>query len=914
MAATQKSPLPPVDLSHADVSSSQLNQLKNLLCKYASVFSTHSNDYGRADILNHRIHTGDASPLRQRAYRCSPAVKTEINKQIQALVTNDVIEESHSPWSSPIVMVKKIDGSFRFCVDYRRLNKVTVKDSHPLPRTDDTLDALSGSVYFTTVDLSSGYWQVPMHPDDKEKTAFTTGDGLYQFKVMPMGLTNAPPTFQRLMELVLHGLHWSSCLVYLDDVIVVGRSFSDHMSNLEQVLSRFQRANLKLKPSKCHFLRSEVCFLGHIVSRNGILPDPSNTDRVHTWLTPRNPTEVRSFLGLCSYYRRFVKNFAHIASPLHRLTQKGVPFQWTPECETAFTSLRNALTQPPIVAYPITTKPFILFTDASNTAIGSVLSQVQNGRERVIAYASHVLTAAERRWSTFDRELWAIVWSIRHFRHYLASSSFTVVTDHKPLVGLRKLTVQNDRTGRRSRWALELDPYDWLIIHRDGNRHANADALSRRPPLPKEQDPPAPNLNVQPPLSCQCKPAPPPVCASIHTPIEKGPHAIPPSGPTVPPDISLPQPPTPVDGPDPSSPLLGCNLIPSQQTDPDITQVLTWVTKGSCPSRTQLRNYSPAIRRLCFDFHKLSIIDGILCRHSRPTFGSPRVYQVIIPLALQSQVLSLLHGDPLTGHFSAEKTFQRSLQLCYWPYIRRDIDNHCKTCRPCESRRNPSPRNKAPMQIFNSSRPFQRVFADITQLPKTTKNNQYILVVMDQFTKYVNLYPLLDQTAKSVAQCIFHHYISEHGIPEVLHTDQGRQFESILVQELCKLLGIKKTRTSPYHPQSDGQVERFNRNLKEQLAKYLATPTTAEWDDYLAQVQMAYNSTTHSSTGYSPFYLAKGREPRLPAHILISPPSQHTCSFDSPESYVTSLKSRLASAFDFASDRQNHASSSQKHH
>ncbi len=298
---------------------------------------------------------------------------------------------------------------------------------------------------------------------------------------MPMGLTNAPPTFQRLMELVLHGLDWSTCLVYLDDVIIVGKSFEHHMINLEHVLKRFQQANLKLKPSKCQFLRTEVTFLGHVVSQDGIRPDPANTDRVRTWPTPRTPTQVRSFLGLCSYYRRFVKNFAKIAAPLHRLTQKGATFDWSLECEDAFTSLRDALTHPPIMAYPDPSQPFIIYTDASHAAIGCVLSQTHNRQERVVAYASHVLTAAERRWSTYDRELWAIVWSIRHFRHYLASTQFTVVTDHKPLVGLRKLLFQNDRTGRRSRWALELNPSDWVIIHRDGKRHGNADALSRRP-------------------------------------------------------------------------------------------------------------------------------------------------------------------------------------------------------------------------------------------------------------------------------------------------------------------------------------------------------------------------------------------------------------------------------------------------
>ena len=562
------------------------------------------------------------------------------------------------------------------------------------------------------------------------------------------------------------------------------------------------------------------------------------------------------------------------------------------------------------MAYPDSTKPFILFTDASHCAVGSVLSQVQNGRERVIAYASHVLTAAERRWSTYDRELWAIVWSIRHFRHYLACSPFTIVTDHKPLVGLRKLPVHNDRTGRRSRWALELDPYDWLIIHRDGARHANADALSRRPTIPDEHDKhDACQITLPLPTT---KPAPlahTSSCATVQTPKSKA------SSPSVPHPYTIMQSQshdTSVNGSvcfqlsD-----MGYDLNNAQQSDPDIQQVITWVTLCNRPSRAQLRNYSRTIRRLCLDFNNLLTIDGVLYRRSQPTFGKPRVNQVIVPHSLHSIVLSLLHGDRLAGHFSSDKTFQRSIPLCYWPYIRRDIDMHCRTCCVCESRRNPIPRTRAPMTICTSYHPFQRVFADITELPPTTKDNRYVLVIMDQFKKYVNLYPLHDQTAQSVAKCIFDHYISEHGIPETIHTDQGRQFGSSLIHELCQLLGIKKTRTSPYHPQSDGQVERFNRSLKDQLCKYLSTSTTSEWDDVLRQVELAYNSTVHSSTGYSPFYLAKGREPRLPAHILLGSPSPQ--QYASPQSYATSIKSCLTAAFAHVKANQDLASASQKH-
>ena len=296
-----------------------------------------------------------------------------------------------------------------------------------------------------------------------------------------MGLTNAPATFQRMMELVLRGLPWQVCMVYLDDVLLYSPTFEDHLSSLGEVFSRIQAAGLRLNPKKCHLARDHVVFLGHVVSRQGLQPDPRNTDKVRTWPTPRNPTEVRAFVGLCSYYRRFVKDFAQRAAPLHRLTCKDTPFKWTAECAAAFDYLKGVLSSAPVVTMPDFSKPFKVYTDASLEAVGAVLAQDRDGLERVVVYASQSLTSPEKRWSTFDRELWAIVWAVRQFRHYIGSAAFTIITDHKPLLGLRNMSIDKDPTGRRARWVLELDPYNWFIQHKDGQRHTNADALSRRP-------------------------------------------------------------------------------------------------------------------------------------------------------------------------------------------------------------------------------------------------------------------------------------------------------------------------------------------------------------------------------------------------------------------------------------------------
>lgn len=287
----------------------RLSRAKSLILEYKDLFSSDSNDVGHTSLTQHRINTGNHLPIRQHPRRLPFSKRTDVRNMLLEMQEKDVIEPSTSPWSSPIVLVKKKDGSMRFCVDYRKLNEVTKKDSYPLPRIDDTLDALTGHTWFSTLDLKSGYWQVEVHPEDREKTAFTAGDqGLWQFKVMPFGLCNAPATFERLMDSVLRGLSCDACLVYLDDIIIVGRNFQEHLANLRTVLTRLRQANLKLNPTKCHLFRKEVKYLGHVISSAGVSADPEKTNAVKNWPRPKDCHQLRSFLGLCTYYRRFVKD------------------------------------------------------------------------------------------------------------------------------------------------------------------------------------------------------------------------------------------------------------------------------------------------------------------------------------------------------------------------------------------------------------------------------------------------------------------------------------------------------------------------------------------------------------------------------------------------------------------------------
>ncbi|KRY64941.1 Retrovirus-related Pol polyprotein from transposon 17.6 [Trichinella pseudospiralis] len=372
-----------------------------------------------------------------------------------------VIEPSCGPWSSPIVLVKKKDGLYHFCVDYPKLNHHTKKDAHPIPEIEETLQRLgqlSGATWFSTLDLASGYWQVEVAEEDKEKTAFTTPFGLYQFRVMRFGLCNAPATFQRLMETVLCGLHWTTCMVYLDDVIVFSKDAAEHLEKLDEVFSRLQGAGLKIKSTKCKLFQERVKYLNHIVSRDGVQPDPEKIKAVEQWPTPRCAKELQQFLGLASYYRRFVKGFPQLAEPLHRFSEKGKWWNWTDQ------------------SHPNFKIPFVVDTDASGDGLGAVLSQIIAGQERVVAFASCTLSKPERKYCATRREMLALVWALKQFRCFLYGRRFTVRTDHGSLTWLRNF---KEPEGQVARWLEQLAEFDFEVIHCPGRKHHNADALFR---------------------------------------------------------------------------------------------------------------------------------------------------------------------------------------------------------------------------------------------------------------------------------------------------------------------------------------------------------------------------------------------------------------------------------------------------
>ena len=461
-----------------DLDSQQQELLWRLLVEFKDSFALREDDVGRTQLVEHEIDTGDARPIKCRPRRLPLARQEACDKAVGNMLQAGVIEPSDSPWAAAVVMVPKKNGEWRLCSDYRPLNGVTKKDSYPLPRVDESLDLVSGSAWFSSLDLRSGYYQMPLAPSARPKTAFCTGRGLWQFKVLSFGLCNAPASFARLMDQVLTGIPRQECLVYLDDILAHGPSFDAALLSLRRVLERIRAAGLKLHPDKCHFMQRQVTFLGHRVGREGISTVQDKVQAVADWPVPSTQKDLKSFLGLASYYRRFVRGFSCIAAPLFQLLHKDREFVWTDACQGAFDQLRRALSDAPVLAPADPSLPFMLDTDASGVGAGGVLSQVGADGERVVAYFSRVFNKAEKRYCVTRRELLAVVLSVRHFKYYLCGLPFTVRTDHSALQWLMSF---REPEGQVARWLEELQAYNFTVVHRAGAQHSNADALSRRP-------------------------------------------------------------------------------------------------------------------------------------------------------------------------------------------------------------------------------------------------------------------------------------------------------------------------------------------------------------------------------------------------------------------------------------------------
>ena len=460
---------------HLSVDRDMLNNTVGYLSQWPQVFT---EDLGRVNLIKHRIDTGDSNPVALPLRRVNPQRMAVISKETEALLSKGVISHSRSPWAAPALLVPKTDGTWRFVIDFSELNKLTTKDSYPLPRIDDAIESLSHSRIFSIMDCTAGFWQIETHPLDRHKAAFLTHDGLYEFNVMPMGLKNSPATFQRMMDTVLSGLQWRFALAYMDDVLVYSKNIEDHFSHMTQVLNRLLEAGLTIKPKKTHVFAPSLRYLGYQIDSQGTRPLPEKIKAIMEIKPPTNVSELRSFLGLTNFYRRFICKFAQIASPLYSLLKESVKWAWTSDCQKAFESLRDAIASSPVLIRPDFSKPFQLATDGSKIGYAGVLSQFdENGREHPILFISRTCTPAELNYGSSELEAAAAIWAIETLHNYIGNTHFTLITDHDSLRWLLTGTKRN----RLNRWAVRLQEFDFTIKHRAGRKHSNVDYFSRHP-------------------------------------------------------------------------------------------------------------------------------------------------------------------------------------------------------------------------------------------------------------------------------------------------------------------------------------------------------------------------------------------------------------------------------------------------
>ena len=814
------------ELTHAinpRLSSGDKNLLLDTLLAFPDVFS---NSLGHTSVTVHNIDTGNASPIRQYPRRLPYHHRAEVEKQVNDMLSQGVIQPSTSPWSSPIVLVKKKDGSYRFCIDYRKLNSVTNIDAHPLPRVDDLLEALNGNTIFSTLDLRSGYWQVGMHPSDCEKTAFSTPGGLYEFLRLPYGLSNAPATFSRAIGIVLSGLTYAECLCYFDDVIIFSKNMSEHCTRLTAVLNRFRQHNLRVKASKCSFGADKVVYLGHTVSHEGIHTDPKKIKVLKDLPSPSNLENLRSFLGLAGYYRKLIPDFATLSAPLTMLTKKHAKFLWTDQHQAAFQALKERLCSAPVLAYPDFNRPFLLQTDASDVGLGAILAQrTANGQERVIAYASYTLSQRERNYSAMEKEAFAIIFAVKHFRVYLPGKKFRVITDNNALRWLHSL----EPKGRIARWVMDLQEFEFDIQHRPGSCNQDADALSR---LNHDN-----NVDITGSISLTS-------------------------------DISL---------------------IEAQGNDPDICKIIEMKEKGFPKPPLFVWKGNPTLRAYWGCWDQLFVSNGLLVRSLNNYKHFPR-NAVTIPAALVPKVLEGLHTSPAGGHMGITRTIHRARERFFWPKMRSSIIDFIQRCADCSRNKSQPLQGKAPLQPIQVSEPFVFWALDyMGPLQETSSGNKHILVVMDHFTKWCEAFATKDQKAKTVAKILVSRLFSRFGPPTVIHSDQGKNFSSILMHEVYNMMGIKKTRTTAYHPQCDGLVERQNRTLQAIITSFVSEHSS-DWDQWLEQAVFAYNTSVHESTGISPYEMVFGRPARMPIEVELGVPLQNPSS---QSDYTQSLRKAI---------------------
>ena len=937
-----------------DLDDNQKSKLYTLLCMYEERFSLKGENMGVAKGIEHEIIT-ESRPFRQRLRTYSQAIQAIIDKEIQKLIDQGVIVPSKSPYASNVVLIRKPDPSApngikdRVCIDYVQLNSQTQKDSYPLPNIQTIFNQIGQSTWFTTMDLLNGFWQVMLKPEHRHKTAFLTSRGLYEWITMPFGLCNAPSTFQRLMDTVILPEYRSFIETYIDDVMTHSTTFDEHIHHLEKLLQSLQKHNLTVKLSKCKFAQREVKFLGHIISHKQIKMNPESVNKILEWQRPKSGVNgvkaIRAFLGMAGWYRKFIKNFSHIAKPLYNLTKKNVKWEWTDECEKAFIVIRDAITKYPVLRAADPNKDYILETDASDEALSATIMQNDDeGNLHPVAYASKTLNDAQRNYTVTDREALAIVWGLEHFNTFCEGHKYTAITDH---AALKYLYTAKNKTPRLHRLLLRLQPYEIKLHYRPGDQNHAADLLSRSDSYMetskdtvelnavstrKRQKYKVSNTDWEVQRIVSRRPIPGRDGEYEYEVKWKGYSD----------DDNTWEPLAHLSG---ASEMVAefeqrllnkhenRNLVNNEKDENDevnnIDNFICDVCQVECINNTDLyihryrehkipvptpvydvdeidhellyslQRHEPQFRviydsnlgdkdvphatshenRILSSYEFVLDKNGILYCVELPgvrTKSKLRTQlRMCIPKQFRKQIMKEIHEGIFSAHPGVVHMYDKLREYAWWPRMLADVVAYVKNCEVCQ--RSKSRQQHIPTQVVTIPYgPWTHVSLDwVGPLPTTERGNSYILVAKCLYIKYAEAFAAPDLTAKTTAQLLIDGIICRYGLPLCFTSDRGSSFVSQLAGQIYKSLGIKQAKTTSHHPQSNGNVEIFNKQLKITL-KLWGDERQTDWDLLIPYALFAYNISYHSLLQETPFYLQFGRDARLTVDIVLGKRPDYT--------------------------------------
>ena len=915
---------PKIDHLEENMNVKQWKQLNEVLEKHEGIFSKSPSDIGCTDLIEHDIELEvGARPFKEPIRRLGEDRKKIVDDQIRILRDTGVIRECKSPYASAIVLVRKQDNSMRFCIDFRKLNDITVKDAFPLPMISEHLDRLGAAKYFTSLDMGNAFWQVRLTEESMAKTAFTTPDHLWEWTRMPFGLCNATATFQRLMTRTIGHLtskYGNLVLCYVDDILIATSTIEEHLERLDEVFMCLARAGLKLKAAKCKLMERQVKFLGRIISERGVEADPGQVQKILNWRVPSCKQELESFIGLANYYREFIQGFANIVAPLNKLKGKNTPYVWNEATQTAFDGLKQSLTTEPILGIADGVGEFVLDTDASAVAIAGILHQRQiiRGQEKlvVICYGSRGLRGSERNYGAAKNEMLAALTFIEHYRKFLYGKKFIIRCDNMAFSWLKSYSTKSEHVAR---WITRLDGFDFTIEHRDRNKHTNADGLSKKTEyyqrranhiqaehvpgfafmnqnefeqLPlltndklnwKQDDPrwleknwdlkdfeekelAKPNMNGSKPFPAQqetendsCK-----LCSLSINEDE-----------AIEIDVNVIQAKGKYDQHE---------LAKAQERDVGV-RAFRNLTRGGEPEvwlaelTTEEKNWYQVAKKDLKINH-----DDVLVRKLKYQDGIAMGYTIVLPAEYRFEVMNAAHDG--AGHFGNKKTLDQLVMKFNWPGMRRDLEQYVQSCPACQKGKPNAKSKPHALKPIISERPNQLVQIDFLKLNESSEGHKGLLVIIDHFSKYAQAVAVTDFTAKIAAEAVGTKWISLFGVPETIQSDQGSHFEAELFQEFTAVFGIQKTHSSPYHPQSNGLVERQNRTLI-QMLRIVCHVDQHEWHKFLPHVTMAYNFAVHSSTKLTPFKLFTGREVTSPIWFLF--PNWNLKKYENLQEYTREM-------------------------